>query len=107
VISSWKRRHVLALASLGWYLMLAPVNPNRARAPWILTEAPLSKWTIKASTDSALECAEILKRSRQNNFTEIQKYTIVGKDAPSDLADEFMDLYYAQCISSEDPRLAK
>jgi hypothetical protein len=88
-------RHTVALALVGWYLMVPPAIgnglPDKA--------APLSKWEIEDSFDTADDCAgdahkfhvdgmhrAELKTSRQDTIFGIQ----------------FMD---ATCISTDDPRL--
>lgn len=100
-----KRRHAAALVLVGWYLMLPPFNLDKA--PWIDDKAPLSKWTIKASTDSALECAEIRNHEQESASTEYQKYLAAGQHTPLNVATTFMDSLSAQCVATDDPRLAK
>ena len=46
-------RHGAALALVGWYLMMPPVNPTTNIE---ITDAPISKWIIDSSHDSAKDC---------------------------------------------------
>jgi hypothetical protein len=45
-------RHAAALALLGWYLMVAPLADSRT----VDLDAPLTKWDIFRSFDSAAQC---------------------------------------------------
>ena len=46
-----KPRHAAALALVGWYLMVPPVDGKS-----VDSDAPLSKWTVYATSDSARKC---------------------------------------------------
>ncbi len=82
-----KLRHTAALALVGWYLMLPPVVSR-----WPLREqsnAPLSRWAIMASFDSAEHC-----ENAHANLDEEHK----------DRSDALVFLGVA-CIGTDDPRL--
>jgi hypothetical protein len=97
-------RHAAALAVVGWYLMVPPVN-STGPGPWIDRSAPLSKWKAKAAFDSAAECTVARHWKRENNVTDAQKYQAAGQKIPFDLMTEGLSWDDAQCIASDDPRL--
>ncbi|HEY6420006.1 MAG TPA: hypothetical protein VIX59_13465 [Candidatus Binataceae bacterium] len=81
--------HAAALALVGWYLMMPPQTPDDV----YITNAPLSHWHVQRAFDTATEC--------ENYSTFFWDYL---KNEPKK-QKLFLDL--AQCISSDDPRLAK
>jgi len=92
-----KRRHAAALALVGWYLMLPPVKQGT-----IHTEAPLGKWEVNEAFESAERC----NQGRKSNLNDAVQQL---KNPASDALDRItaMDFLKAQCIASDDPRLAK
>jgi hypothetical protein len=93
-----------ALAFLGWYL-IPPSNNDSAALP---------KWEVAASYDSASACDDALRKNKEEAETEYDhpplpppgwKYPI--KEWPVYthwIAERFLA---AQCIATNDPRLAK
>lgn len=67
----------------GWYLMFPPVGSGR-----IEVDAPLSRWQVAEPFDTAAECEK-----RRGYEMEHNKH-----DLP---------IVWAQCIATDDPRLAK
>jgi len=49
-----KPRHAVALALVGWYLMVSP--------DWGTKDTPLSQWEIQGSYDTATECREAFEQ---------------------------------------------
>jgi len=89
-------RHSAALALVGWYLM-APPPEGRA-------EAPLSRWKLLQSYDSAATC----ERERGKEVTEATKEldSVDGKGAASTAFKQYLeDTTLLKCIATDDPRL--
>ena len=97
--------HATALALAGWYLMMPPANQ---------LGAPLSKWKILESFDSASQCRDWLMDFQQR-ATRDQKQ-IAGKVAgrmPTNaealnlaIADSWKaGMDEAQCVATDDPHL--
>ena len=82
-----KLRHATALALVGWYLMVPPMN-SWPGLPWIDRDAPLSRWTTSAMFDSAKDC-EIAREKHEHAYALAVKSTIDDG---------------AVCIASDDPR---
>ena len=87
-----KPRHVAALALVGWYLMVPPVESGGR----VNFEAPLSQWHRWGSYDTARECSvdesDLIDRGKR-----------VREEHPQ---NEMTDMFtQAQCIASDDPRL--
>jgi hypothetical protein len=91
-------RHAVALASLGWYLMLPPPLFHQRLAAD--TDAPLSKWTVSSAYDSANECND----GHLEYIAGVKQRTGVN---PSNERDRAMlqQAVTSQCIASDDPRL--
>jgi hypothetical protein len=92
------RRHAAALTLLGWYLMGPPPIPDSwwsKHLPWTVPhewnrDAPLSSWTIQAKYQTQKECEEGLAATRRANADYIASSILAW-----------------QCVSSDDPRLAR
>ena len=92
-----KLRHAAALALVGWYLMMPPARPQ-TRVPVDL-DAPLSKWTVDSSYDTAAECRREIEFAKQTDAR-------LAGDAPNEgLRLAIAGLVHGQCISTDDPRL--
>jgi hypothetical protein len=89
------RYHATALAVVGWYLMLPPFIGHSPQP-----ETPLSLWTILQGFDDAAGCNKINSLMR-----EFAKKDISKKRPLSGEMDDAVK--YAQCVASDDPRLAK
>jgi hypothetical protein len=97
-------RHAIALALVGWYLMVPGDN----------TKDPLIKWRVFRSFDTAIECQtsidahlEVLKKHEEDrsHFKTLSPQERL-KEATKEAEWEY-DFGNAQCIASDDPRLAK
>jgi hypothetical protein len=91
-------RHAAALALVGWYLMVPPFTAQRAGPVDVDDQAPLSKWTIAGSFDTAEQCRDydrFFRKQVENEFS---------KDAPSSFAAEldgreYRDALHSACIA--------
>jgi hypothetical protein len=79
-------RHAAALALVGWYLMIPP-----SVSGGFDSAAPLGKWFVYSSYDSAHEC----EGSKFLNHEALKQRNDHLKDA----------FEHAQCIATDDPRL--
>jgi hypothetical protein len=77
-----------SLLAIGWYLMAPPSSVKYGAVVWDMN-APISKWTVIQSFDSAEQC-EDLKASFEQE------------------ADRVRPIYDVDlCVASDDPRLQK
>jgi hypothetical protein len=95
-------RHAAALALVGWYLMLPPMNSWRG-LPWIERNAPLSKWKQSAAFNSAKDC-EVARGKHETDLGLAVKSNMareheVGRNPSAPIDDG------ALCIATDDPRL--
>ena len=61
-------RHAAALALVGWYLMLPPPTPDGVTNPalrFVESDAPLSKWSIQRSYDTAESCEKAKEKAKK------------------------------------------
>ena len=79
-------RHAAALALVGWYLMVPPIS----RQGEFLDNAPLSKWTLLDSMDSASDCNAEASRSDMRSKSEIRRNVKID---------------HSKCMASDDPSL--
>jgi hypothetical protein len=96
--------HAAALALPGWYLMVPPAvstSPKPNAGLHFDDRAPLSKWDIWGSYDSAKGCMD----TRVSNLMTIPQAILKSKN-PNARA-YFSQNTLAQCIASDDPRLKK
>jgi len=86
-----KLRHAAApaLALVGWYLMVPPLDNLKA---------PISAWEISASYDTAEQCS--LEQQRFFDTATKQRSLNLGKLRAGNEA-----ILHAQCIATDDPRL--
>jgi hypothetical protein len=78
-----------AFAGQGWYLMVPPRAPKTEKIEYNF-DAPLSRWLIRSSHDTAKECEQAL-------YKGIEYLKSTNRPTTS------LDL--AHCIASDDPRL--
>ena len=84
-----KPRHVAALALVGWYLMMAPMDrEGKATDP----SAPLSQWQHLSSYDSAQDCERV-------RLPTMNKTCKAYPASCENLSNNLL------CISTDDPRL--
>jgi hypothetical protein len=107
-------RHAAALALVGWYLMVPPQTNGQ-----IDYTAPLSRWTVAESYDSAAPCREMLTNLRNDATSQADKATneITAKQkqheriSTEQLLDAMKSLtaheiaFQSACIATDDPRL--
>lgn len=98
----------------GWYLMVPPAIENKRESPYVDTKAPLSKWALYTSYDSADAC----ERARRSFLSEqiqlsgkFDEYT-AGKPLTEAMLtlrgdrDRMVEMFSgAHCIATNDPRL--
>jgi hypothetical protein len=85
-----KLRRIVALALVGWYLMIPPADGGAKRDP----QAPLAAWFVFGGYDTAHECEGSKFLNREGH-----------KQRAGDPLKDAFD--HAQCIATDDPRLAK
>jgi hypothetical protein len=85
-------RHAAALALVGWYLM--------APAPEDLS-APISRWDIVTSYDSATAC----EKQRMSTVDRMQKAIDDEFAHHEPIAGGAQAFAHEQCIATDDPRL--
>jgi hypothetical protein len=103
-------RHAAALAIVVWYLMVPPLTedghpaqmsgPIRGNSVWgVEVKAPLSKWELNGTYDSASRCNE----ERKTRSERIRKETQWPEGSRSWAFGA--DLIDSLCVASDDPRL--
>lgn len=90
-----KPRHAAALALVGWYLMLPPPEAIQGRIDFNV----YSRWSVIDKYDRIQDCEA---RRLQIKSSATSALAASGK---GDL--EHCSECYAECIASDDPRLAK
>jgi hypothetical protein len=100
-----KPRHAAALALVGWYLMTPPATSiEMVSAPDFTTRwktsdhtpPPLRNWAINDSFDRAADCS----KAKQQLMTSAFKSTDLAPVSRAVWAS-------AECVATDDPRLAK
>ncbi len=91
-----KLRHVVALALVGWYVLIPPTRNNLA----LDLQAPLSRWVKFKSFESFHDCVlgagELNQRANGDpNVRPSLKFTQM----------ELRQFSEAVCVSDDDPRL--
>ena len=107
--ASMRPRHAAALALVGWYLMLPPIDVT-TRA--FLTDRPLSQWHVSKGFDSAKECEAFLadeKEMLSHPTVDVGERTLdldlyIGR-LGSTRERMLRGLGYSQCIDTDDSRL--
>jgi hypothetical protein len=106
-------RHAAALALVGWYLMVPPMCADHPVPAWCRESTdPVRQWAIREKFNTEKEC-----NAKLNSWRERTRPTVVcgssdQKSCWNELSplqhrvviDE-MDAKWANCISSDDPRL--
>lgn len=108
-------RHATALAIVGWYLMTPPYDSiiSRGSLAYFLVheDAPISKWNIVDSFDSAVACNnERLGKGRASmtDFPPPEPPREPGEPSlrPKTLKQlQALQDWDAKCIGTDDPRL--
>jgi hypothetical protein len=87
-------RHAAALALVGWYLMLPPINDGTPEVT-----APPSRWEILFPYDTARDCQISLSRIVGQTLVDLQKPMARDKE------NFVLRLSSGTCVASDDPRL--
>ena len=104
-------RHVAALASIGWYLMV----PQAARREPLLLETnkPFSQWETRQSFDTAQECRAAQHRIKvyldaaisQRLKEACSQKAYINDPVSQMLWTEQAKVGTSKCIATDDPRL--
>jgi len=95
---------ITALLLTGWYLMLPPAGQQNG-VPWPDSTAPLPRWTIAKSFDTAKACEAELTKNRKH-FTRTYRKTNQADPEPAFWARFYVTAAgSATCIASDDVRL--
>jgi hypothetical protein len=98
-------RHVAALAGAllcGWYLMLPPIIRDGQGGFTVLFDAPLSKWIVNTSFEQAADCDQLQRGFVMDSGKKTRRFASHTFEWA-----ETARLTQAQCIATDDPRLAK
>ncbi len=87
-----------AAHEVGWILMLPPLRPTRHRMLFD-TGAPLSKWEVRESFDTAKECEAFRERLRIRYDEEEQKFIAKGGDPYIYYSTRFL---YGRCVPASE-----
>jgi hypothetical protein len=93
---SMNLRHAAALALVGWYLMISPLDP--ANMTQVDTGAPLSKWHSMKTYSSKTECDKGRDDERATGARGLNSRSQTKRVIATALSS-------AQCIATDDPRL--
>jgi hypothetical protein len=100
-------RHAAVLASVGWYLMAPPLSKNGARYT-IVRDAPIARWPIDSSFDTAAECQQGIL----DNIIGTRNAAVAAGKCSSTPGTECNEVLLqrsglAKCIATDDPRLKR
>jgi hypothetical protein len=101
--------HAAALALVGWYLMIPPIEFESQAITsnvHVSSDAPFSKWEMSGSFDTAKECdaARLAIGSPSDSRHELSG----GNDAAKAVHEKaYIEIAKgnSQCIATDDPRL--
>ncbi len=100
---SMKPCHAAALALVGWYLMVPPAIPNTHE---VNKSAPLAQWTIRRTFPRNAGCENAKSRLRTQALAAQAEKDAAGRRGQRN-PDSYCILCNAECVSTDDPRLAK
>ena len=102
-------RHALALALVGWYLIMPPNKKD---------DAPLSEWIASSSYSSEQACQSAQTKYRDESAAKLKQYDSMTDEQRRNLEhnqktfdqemadkDRFTAVFQSVCIASDDPRL--
>ena len=101
-----KPRHAAAFALVSWYLMIPPILPIGDTVDvkngrwWTQTAAPLSKWQISSSYDSASDCENLKDKLIKSGSSGLDNTKATSYKRAFAVAST-----QAVCIATDDPRL--
>jgi hypothetical protein len=87
-------RHVAAVATVGWYLILPPISDGTVEVT-----APLSRWEIQFSFETATDCQGSLSQTVNQALVDLQKPMAHDKE------NLVLQSSSGTGIASTDPRL--
>jgi hypothetical protein len=100
-----KFHHAVALALVGWYLMVPPTDDNAQ----ILKNRPIYQWNELATFNSKAECTQAQKTYAQLFTCTPEMAEDINRRKPPELKSDCTTmpnlLLSGQCLSSDDPRL--
>jgi hypothetical protein len=103
-----KLPHAAALALMGWYLMVPPTVGPYLRLD---LSAPVSRWKIVQSFDTATACEGYLQEMKEGpgalhgEYSVAPKFKMEGLEKMQDMGIPTSALTAARCIFSDNPRL--
>jgi len=100
-----KPSHAAALALVGWYVMAPPVHSVTSSMDEWDASAPLAKWEIVGSFDTAAECRHDLFRRLNEKIPSTTSPGPMSREAANQAAAKYVNAFL--CVASDDPRLAK
>jgi hypothetical protein len=104
-VGNLNRRHLAALALVGWYLIMPP---DSAKIPHSVdSDVPLSRWTVVTSFDGEDSCEKALtdiQNSEQDPIT-LDKAGKLRRYQRNDAALGKARALNAACVASDDVRL--
>ena len=97
--SAMKPRHAVALALVSWYLLVPPL----VNAPYkVDTEAPLTSWKVYQTFDTREECDKsLLAVHAKYKPTATAPIGTIKKGTRAFA----LQMTFARCVSTDDPRL--
>jgi len=98
-----KKYHALAVALVGWYLMVPPIAGGSEKS-FVDFDAPLSTWFLSQSFDTAKECARARNKKYVEASSEERKIPL-SELRTSPRLPILIDDMFNSCIASNDPRL--
>jgi hypothetical protein len=98
-------RHGAVSLAVGWYLMAPPMyKPDYT----VNIGAPLARWVIMGSFDTAADCASALATAEHDIHREPGAMTTLIPGATATLIKTVkFRIKKSLCVASDDPRLAK
>jgi hypothetical protein len=91
-----KLRHAAALTLVGWYLMVPP-GASDGRLD---LQAPISRWEIESSYDTADDCQGVIDGM-------VRLYPTLKEEGVGLTKAQALLTLNGKCIATDDPRLVK
>ena len=101
-------RHAAALALVGWYLMMPPVNTEGGKA-FVDLHASVQRWTRTGDFDSFADCDKAREKTQQNVQTAeergLENAARMDANPPDQDLAEYEAARQMKCVSKDDPRI--
>src|SRR5262245_21357573 len=97
-MSAMKVVHAAALMEVGWYVMTPPLDSSSPATPTIMPGAPLSKWGMLDTYDTAADCRKALIRNQLEAAATRSDSKVLEIVVT-------LEAQGAKCVASDDPRL--